>query len=315
MSSLLLCKTKHIALNVVVRERALIPKTQILKVEQTNDMDNNNLKAFLECPICTMVPRKMQIFSCLNGHDICEHCFGSLGREVCPQGDCSYGVPGSVKVRARKLEMMIENAEFELNCRFSKAGCLVEGLRKDLDEHEGDCSFRTVPCPILNCEDKISLRMLDNHLSQHHKSGPVMKGQDGWNTVTLRLRSENLQRIQVDAASKPYWVVGYSVIDGGGNIYLNVSVKHKMLFSWLTQVCSPSVARGRLATIRLSHPTTKHYYHEMMCPVTSIDTPPSEVMESGNYLAVTLPCLLKTLGPAKQEDCQSMEVALKIETI
>jgi len=140
-----------------------------------------NFKAFLECPICTVVPRKMQIFSCLNGHDICEHCFGRLGREVCPQGDCSYGVPGSIKVRARKLEMMIENAEFELNCRYSKAGCLVEGLGKDLDEHEVDCSFRTVPCLLLGCGDMVSLRMLDNHLSQHNFNfGKIGKRQDGW---------------------------------------------------------------------------------------------------------------------------------------
>jgi len=277
-------------------------------------MDNNNLKAFLECPICTMVPRKMQIFSCLNGHDICEHCFGSLGREVCPQGDCSYGVPGSVKVRARKLEMMIENAEFELNCRFSKAGCLVEGLRKDLDEHEGDCSFRTVPCPILNCEDKISLRMLDNHLSQHHKfEGQVISRQD---VVMVGFRPGDLQRVREGSADKKFGMVyGFQFEDGDGKVYLNFIVRNKMLFTWLTQVCSPSEAKDRLSTIRLSHPTNKHYHHEMLCPVTSIDTPPSEVMESGNYLAVTEPCLQKTVGPADQDGLQSVKLEFKIVTI
>jgi len=281
-------------------------------------MDNNNLKAFLECPICTMVPRKMQIFSCLNGHDICEHCFGSLGREVCPQGDCSYGVPGSVKVRARKLEMMIENAEFELNCRFSKAGCLVEGLRKDLDEHEGDCSFRIVPCPFLDCKDKISLRMLDNHLSQYHNSkfGQVIRRQDGLNTVMVGFRPGDLQRVREGSAGKKLCMVqAFQFADGGGKVYFNSTVRNKMLFSWLTLVCSPSEAKDCLSTIRLSHPTTKHYYHEMLCPVTSIDTPPSEVMESGNYLAVTEPCLQKTVGPADQDGLQSVKLEFKIVTI
>ena len=80
---------------------------------------------------------------------------------------------------------MIAHAEFELNCQYSKAGCLVEGLgRKDLDEHKGDCSFRTVPCLMLDCDDKFCLRMLDNHLSQQHKFGQVLKRKDGWNFVT-----------------------------------------------------------------------------------------------------------------------------------
>jgi len=280
-------------------------------------MDNNNLKAFLECPICTMVPRKMQIFSCLNGHDICEHCFGSLGREVCPQGDCSYGVPGSVKVRARKLEMMIENAEFELNCRFSKAGCLVEGLRKDLDEHEGDCSFRTVSCPRLDCDDKISLRMLDNHLSQQqHKLGPVLRRQDGWNVLKLNIRLRDLQRLKNGTVGSGLSMVkGFQFEDGGGKVYVNSTLKDNMFFSWLTLVCSPSEAKGYLGTIKILHPTPKHYQYEMMCPVTSIDTPPSEVMESGSYLAVTMPCLQRTVGPDGLNDCQSMRLAFKIETI
>ena len=51
----------------------------------------------------------------------------------------------------------------------------------------------------------------------------------------------------------------------------------------------------------------------MLCPVTSIDTPPSEVMESGNYLAVTEPCLQKTVGPPEQDGLQCVKVAFKIE--
>jgi len=280
-------------------------------------MDNNNLKAFLECPICTVVPRKMQIFTCLNGHDICEHCFGSLGRVVCPQGDCSYGVPGSKKVRARKLEMMIENAEFELNCRYSKAGCLVEGLRKDLDEHEGDCSFRTVPCVFhnLGCDDKVCLRMLDNHLSQKHTLGQVVRRQEDWNFVILRFRGWELQRVQdgtAAASNKLGRVQSFQFDDGGGKVYANFAVNDKMLISWLTLVCSQTEAKDCIGTIRLSHPSAKNYHYEMQCPVTSIDSPLT--MENGNYLAVTEPCLRRTLDSTEQDDVQFVRVAFKIKT-
>jgi len=271
----------------------------------------DNLKACLECPICAMVPRKMKIFSCLNGHDICEHCFDSIGRGVCPQGDCSYGVPGSIKVRARKLEKLIESAEFVLNCRYARAGCLSEGLGKDLDKHEVDCSFRTVPCLQLNCEVKACLSMLDNHLAQRHLFGQVMtiktrKG--GWKTS--RVTSQTLQKVKNDTdRGFLFGVNAYQFDDGGEKVYLCLAMKNKTMFTWLTQVASPSQAMGCISTIRISDPANS-FYIEVQCPVASIDTPPSEVLESGNCLAVTGSCLEKlSRGTAR------VEMSFKIQNI
>ena len=34
--------------------------------------------SLLECHICQDLPRKLKIFMCSNGHDICETCFNNL---------------------------------------------------------------------------------------------------------------------------------------------------------------------------------------------------------------------------------------------
>ena len=64
----------------------------------------------------------------------------------------------------RKLENLIEKADVDFNCRFTRSGCNEEIAGEDLDEHEADCSFRTVYCLRPGCGERIVLRMLDNHL-------------------------------------------------------------------------------------------------------------------------------------------------------
>ena len=175
-----------------------------------------------------------------------------------------------------------------------------------------------MPRLLLGCDNKISLRMLDNHLSQQHTFGQVCKRRDGWTTVMVGFRPQDLQKVNDGTAgngNKLYWVKACQFDDGGGKVYANFAAKDKMLFSGLTLVCSPSQAKCCLGTIKLSHPTTKHYHTEMLCPVTSIDTPPSEVMESGNYLTVTGHCLEKAVDPPNQDGFQSVKVAFKIVNI
>jgi len=133
-------------------------------------------------------------------------------------------------------------------------------------------------------------------------------------TVMVGFGQHDLQRMQ-DGTYGKRWGYACQFDDGGGKLYANFALKDKMLFSWLILVCSPSQAKDCLSTIKLSHPTIKHYHYEMQCPVTSIDTPPSELMESGNYLALTKPCLQKIVGPADQDGVQLMNVVFKIETI
>jgi len=269
-------------------------------------------KSDLECPICTLVPRRMKIFSCLNGHDICEFCFDRLGREVCPQGDCSYGIPGS-KVRCRKLEKLIENADFVLNCSFVRVGCVVEGMRKDLDHHEITCEYRAVPCPQLTCAHKLPLKMLENHLEEHHRFRHVRKREEeGWNVDRLGFQLTALQELQNKLGGADF-LRAYQFDDGSGRVYTNFHMKDRQFFIWLTLNCSPSEAKDCLGTIRVSNPNSK-FYLEIRCPVASIDTAPSGVLESGHYLAVSGPSLEKLWVPGPQE-VRLVTVSFKVENI
>ena len=94
-------------------------------------MDAQTLKAHLECLICFLVP-KAKIFSCCNGHKICESChkkikYTTANYKQCPQGGCRYNKPPH---RLRDLEVIIDNSDVKVNC--SKAGCEEEMPRTEL---------------------------------------------------------------------------------------------------------------------------------------------------------------------------------------
>ena len=223
------------------------------------------------------------------------------------------GIPGS-KVRCRTLEKIIENAEFVLNCRYVRAGCLVEGLRKDLDDHETGCVDRAVPCPQLTCaDDKISLKILENHLVEQHRFRHVRRRQDGWNVDRLGFQLTVLQDLQNKSAGADF-LRAYQFDDGSGRVFTNFHVKNGTFYIWLALECSPSQAKACLGTIRLSNPVTK-YYNEVRCPVASIDTPPSVVLESGDLLAVSGPFLQKLWVPGPQDVWKFVTVSFKIENI
>jgi hypothetical protein len=164
---------------------------------------------------------------------------------------------------------MIENAEFVMNCRYVRAGCLVEGLTKDLDDHEIACVHRPVPCPQLTCAaDKMSLKFLENHLKEQHRFRHVRKRDDGWNVDRLGFQLIVLQDLQNKSTGADF-LRTYQYDDGSGRVFTNFHVKNGTFYIWLTLECSPSQAKNCLGTIRLSNPVTK-YYNVLQKSITSI---------------------------------------------
>eukprot|EP00092_Neocalanus_flemingeri_P088735 GFUD01112160.1.p1 GENE.GFUD01112160.1~~GFUD01112160.1.p1 ORF type:complete len:379 (-),score=87.49 GFUD01112160.1:40-1176(-) len=128
-------------------------------------MEEESLRESLECPICRVIPRKLKIFSCKNGHHICEHCLGKLANgQRCPQGDCSYYTPGC---RLLVLEGMVVRCTMAVSCIRVREGCTVSMVQgRTLDEHETSCRYRKVPC--ICCQVSLPLDSLLEHVKNTH---------------------------------------------------------------------------------------------------------------------------------------------------
>ena len=139
-------------------------------------MDEEVLKRTLECPICLVIPRKAKIYSCCNGHIICELCLRDLPLpQNCPRGGCSFNNPNPCRVLV--LEGLIERLTMEVSCIMARDGCPVTMVQgKKLDDHERCCRFRKVqcicwPCPI----QQVSIESLLAHAINDHKIGESAK--------------------------------------------------------------------------------------------------------------------------------------------
>ena len=127
-----------------------------------NSIDERELRENLQCPVCLQVPHKTKILACSVGHQICKLCYRKLpsSPKTCPLARCRYNSPPT---RLRMLETMISQANIKLNCTNSGRGCQVELKSQDLTEHELECQFRLVPCPVAACQEQVVLSQLNAH--------------------------------------------------------------------------------------------------------------------------------------------------------
>ena len=119
-----------------------------------------NLKKHVECPVCLDIPRKGPIFSCPNGHIICQKC--KVGQ--CPV--CRVRVGNNKSILAVAF---IENILHE--CKFD--GCEEEYPLDMIENHEKYCDLRVVSCPHNHCDKKVQMNMMMLHLYESSCCGEI----------------------------------------------------------------------------------------------------------------------------------------------
>ena len=135
----------------------------------------------LECPVCIeyMVP---PIKLCMNGHNICSRCRGSVQR--CPTCRAEFS-----EIRNLAMENIARIQKYP--CENSQGGCL-DRLSIDLiAEHQAGCVYRKFVCPFLinmHCSTKCRKSDMKNHLERAHP-GSFME--------TSKLRSDVFQHMSV----------------------------------------------------------------------------------------------------------------------
>ena len=94
-------------------------------------IDNeNNLKKEVECPVCKDIPREGPIYTCPNGHLVCQ---------VCKGGTCPICREAMGQHRSLLAVAVIENILH--NCKYQE--CEEVFKLENLQEHEKVCEHRS----------------------------------------------------------------------------------------------------------------------------------------------------------------------------
>ena len=136
-------------------DEKLEDKIGILEEELKSEKKKiDDMKKEIECPVCLEVPRKGPIFSCPNGHLVCQKC----KRESCPTCREVMGDNKSL-VAVKLIERILHD------CKFVE--CEEEFPLNEIDEHEKSCKHRVVTCPHSLCVLKVPLSKLLAHLESN----------------------------------------------------------------------------------------------------------------------------------------------------
>jgi len=151
-------------------------KEEELKIEEEKVSD---LKKQVECPVCLEVPRKAPVFSCRNGHLVCQKC----KRKSCPTCRVAMGENKSLLAIA-----VIEKIPHE--CKF--VDCEEEGPLELIEQHEIFCFHRLVACPYGECNQRVPLAELLDHLvkkpcSTRHLNDVESTGMGNFQVSNMRM--------------------------------------------------------------------------------------------------------------------------------
>jgi len=143
------------------------------------------LKKTVECPICFEVPRKGPVFTCPNGHLVCQKC----KRDSCPVCREAMGDSKSL-VAVAVIEKILHD------CKFVE--CEEKLSLNKIEEHEKICKHRVVSCPYyLICVQSVSLSKLLSHLETGCCFNKTPIEVNGYGSSTAILYSLNPSKSQM----------------------------------------------------------------------------------------------------------------------
>ena len=112
--------------------------------------------SLVKCPVCDLIPRKLPINCCANGHIICSECRPSV--MFCPLCRSSL-FSNYTNTVAGSLAELCSHA-----CRYAVFGCKTTLKMDEIVEHETSCEERTVSCPYPTCREEIQLKFFVPHV-------------------------------------------------------------------------------------------------------------------------------------------------------
>ena len=252
-------------------------------------MEARMIKNMIQCPFCFIIPTDKKFFSCKNSHKICEHCFNQLkplgpkngktpGRKKCPQGDCLYSFP---PFRNVEIEEMIRNYELEVNCKYYHDGCQVLDLRPAMVEHEGKCGCREVTCPNSECEERLQVRQIFDHIKDKHKDAVVKEDKESSDFSLTCLLKDEFQKREVST-----WITIVWNHKNGHTFFPMFEKRHRAWYSWIFVLGNQEEADRWESSIKIQDAEKKSIL-EFTGPTFPVDTDGTVIMEKMLCLAMS----------------------------
>jgi len=119
------------------------------------------LQSSLECPVCLDTIRTAPVQCCRNGHLICSLCITRT--HICPTCRAPMTLQSGQRCVSHLANRLVDLLPHP--CTNRDSGCEVEELLATLTQHEQDCPYRLVRCPIGYCMDNIPMASLSEHVS------------------------------------------------------------------------------------------------------------------------------------------------------
>jgi hypothetical protein len=271
-----------------------------------NSSNCRNWHNVTACPICHELPRIGPIFSCPQGHLICQKCAGQV--EICPI--CRDPV---MKTRSLISEHIIY--EYMRNdfttCLNQKEGCQIKGTMSELYDHERVCPFTETTCPgkVHGCTWRGAQKNLPLHINNQKTCVDILESVDKWMTRNNNKRSERYTNIVRDfEANEPSIfsrntdVTWKPILHASSRIYpfwTYLVITRSAMGIWkigLMGYMSTEMATNFRCRISVTNAQTDGANNggtdNLVCPtycgaITSNWTPETEANDMGRYLTIT----------------------------
>eukprot|EP00092_Neocalanus_flemingeri_P015927 GFUD01017244.1.p1 GENE.GFUD01017244.1~~GFUD01017244.1.p1 ORF type:complete len:1121 (-),score=378.11 GFUD01017244.1:210-3572(-) len=119
------------------------------------------LQSSLECPVCLDTIRTAPVQCCRNGHLICALCITRT--HICPTCRAPMTLQSGQRCVSHSANRLVDLLPHP--CTNRDSGCEVEELVATLTQHEQNCPYRLVRCPVGYCMDNIPMASLSEHVS------------------------------------------------------------------------------------------------------------------------------------------------------
>ena len=108
-----------------------------INMKRKNEALVDLLEERVKCPVCLEVPTSGPMYSCSNGHLVCESCYQGTN------SDCSMCRTRMFKNVSLLAKTVLENIEHR--CRFDTEGCKVRTPLVDVENHKKICNLSVAP--------------------------------------------------------------------------------------------------------------------------------------------------------------------------
>jgi len=210
----------------VLEEKMDCDEESNLDVETENnnsiEVSAKELQHDIRCPVCLDIPKSAPIYTCLNGHLVCNACHPNMNNE-CPV--CRIELGSNRNFFAEKLL-----SKLPIPCKFHTKNCTFQIIdRKILERHEDDCLHGAIPCIRIECDKKIPISKFVDHMKEDHN---IERKEE--------VPFDGLMEFEYTLFSRPkQWHEQYFQIDGM-HFYSEMIRQKGFWYAWVYHLKSPT---------------------------------------------------------------------------